>query len=88
LIVFSLAPLLYLLVTLITLITLGTLPIIGMAARYFGRSIKEKQKKVQEYLGDTTSVAEEVYIYIYIYSPNNPDNLIPKSYVTFALSDM
>ena len=45
----------------LSLMSLGTLPPIFLAARYFGRIMKDRQKKVQELLADSTGIAEEVF---------------------------
>jgi len=45
----------------LALVSLGTLPPILLAARYFGRVIKDRQKHVQELLSESTTVAEEVF---------------------------
>jgi ABC-type multidrug transport system fused ATPase/permease subunit len=45
----------------LSLMSLGTLPPIFLAARYFGRVMKERQRRVQELLADSTGIAEEVF---------------------------
>ena len=42
----------------LALVSLSTLPWILLAARYFGRSIRDRQKHVQELLSESTGVAE------------------------------
>ena len=42
-------------------ISLCTLPPVFVGARIFGRTLREKQKRVQELLGDSTEVAEEAF---------------------------
>jgi ATP-binding cassette subfamily B (MDR/TAP) protein 10 len=45
----------------LAMVSLGTLPPILLAARYFGRVIKDKQRHVQELLSESTTVAEETF---------------------------
>jgi len=45
----------------LAMVSLGTLPPIFLAARYFGRVIKDRQKHVQELLSQSTTVAEETF---------------------------
>jgi len=45
----------------LALVSLGTLPPILLAARYFGRVIRDRQKHVQELLSQSTTVAEETF---------------------------
>ena len=42
-------------------ISLCTLPPVFVGARYFGRALRDKQKRVQELLGSSTEVAEEAF---------------------------
>jgi ATP-binding cassette subfamily B protein len=45
----------------LALVSLGTLPPILLAAQYFGRTIRDRQKRVQELLSESTSLAEETF---------------------------